>query len=145
MLNPQARFAALGLFMLTLLPSGSCDFLGLFPSPAVHIQLGQVFQISMGQTALLPTDGLSVTFKDVLEDSRCPVDVVCVWAGNAKVTLDVQQTGKATQTLALNSTLDPREAAYEGYRIRFEDLMPQPRSDRPIRREDYRLSLSITK
>lgn len=145
MFNLHGRFAALGLMMLALLPSGSCDLLGLFPLPTVNIQLGQVFQLAMGQTAFLSTENLSVTFQDVLEDSRCPVDVVCIWAGNAKVTLEVKQTGKATQTLVLNSTLEPREVAYEGFRIRYEGLMPQPRSDHPIRREDYRLSLSISK
>lgn len=143
MLNWNHRVLALGLFMLALLPSGSCNLLGLFPSPTVDVQLGQVFQISIGQTARLSSMGLFITFKEVLEDSRCPVDVVCVWAGNAKVTLEIRRTGKVAQTLALNSTLEPREVAYEGFRVRFEGLMPQPRSDHPIRREDYRLSLSV--
>ena len=133
MLNLNHRFVALSLFMLALLPSGSCDLLGLFPLPTVNIQLGQVFQVSIGQTALLSADGLSVTFKNVLEDSRCPVDVVCVWAGNAKVTLDVKQTGTATQTVTLNSTLDPREVTYEGFRVRFEDLTPQPPRQRAVK------------
>ncbi len=145
MLNSNHRFVALGLFMLALLPSGSCDLLGLFPLPTVDVQLGQVFQISIGQTGRLSSVGLFITSKEVLEDSRCPVDVVCVWAGNAKVSLEVKQENRAAQILTLNSNVEPREVTYEGYQIRFEGLMPQPRSTQPIRREDYRLSLRVLK
>ncbi|MFH1764671.1 MAG: hypothetical protein ABIF09_10810 [Gemmatimonadota bacterium] len=32
---------------------------------------------------------LRFSFGEVLEDSRCPVDVTCVWAGNAKVVIGI--------------------------------------------------------
>jgi len=135
----------LGLVLLAILPLDSCDLFGGLGSSTVEVQLGSIFQLSIGQTATLPMERLSIRFTGVVEDSRCPVDVQCVWAGNAKVTLDVSQTGKARQTITLNSNLEPREVAYEGFRIRFEGLVPQPRSNPPIRREDYRLRLSVSK
>lgn len=145
MLNLNHRFVTFGLFMLALMPTQSCDLAGLFGSPTVEVQLDSVFSLAMGQTALLPSEQLSIQFVAVLEDSRCPVDVQCVWAGNAKVSIEIKQSGHATQTRILNSNLEPREVAYEGFQIRFEDLAPQPRSNSQIRREDYRLSLSVSK
>jgi len=145
MLYSHNRFAALGLVLFAILPLDSCDLLGGLGSSTIEVQLGSIFQLSIGQTALLPMERLSIRFTGVFEDSRCPVDVQCVWAGNAKVTLDVSQTGKARQAVTLNSNLEPREVVYEGFRIRFEGLMPHPISTQPIRREDYRLSLSASK
>jgi hypothetical protein len=34
-----------------------------------------------------------ITFIEVLEDSRCPKNVTCIWAGQAKVRLSVQPKG----------------------------------------------------
>jgi hypothetical protein len=143
-LNAQMRVAVLGLFLLALLPFESCDLLG-FLRFSVDVPLGSTFQLSIGQTARLKSEDLAITFRDVLEDSRCPVDVQCVWAGHAKVALELSQSGKARQTVELSSNLEPREAIYEGFRVRFEGLLPQPRSHQPIRRGDYRLSLSVSK
>ena len=145
MLHFNHRFVAFGLFVLALLPAGSCDLLGLFGSPTVEAQLGSIFSLAMGQTARLSSEGLSIQFEAVLEDSRCPVDVQCVWAGNAKVSIQIQQTGQTSQTLILNSNLEPREVAYEAFLIRYEDLAPQPRSDSQIPRGKYRLSLSVSR
>jgi len=36
----------------------------------------------------------SLTFKEVVVDSRCPSDVTCVWAGEAKVKLILKKDGK---------------------------------------------------
>lgn len=44
-----------------------------------EIPLGGAVQIS----------GLSITFDRVIEDSRCPSDVMCIWAGSAAVALTI--------------------------------------------------------
>jgi len=36
----------------------------------------------------------SIRFKEVISDSRCPKDVTCVWAGEAKVLIEVFEKGK---------------------------------------------------
>jgi len=37
---------------------------------------------------------IEVTFLEVIEDSRCPKDVECVWAGQAKIKIRVKEKGK---------------------------------------------------
>ena len=49
------------------------------PSP---VPVGRAFELSVAKTQDVG-DGLRVTFNGVSEDSRCPTDAVCVWAGNA--------------------------------------------------------------
>lgn len=36
----------------------------------------------------------SIRFKAVISDSRCPKDVTCVWAGEAKVLIEIFEKGK---------------------------------------------------
>ena len=40
---------------------------------------------------------LAITFKDI-QDSRCPKDVTCIRAGEAKVFLEVRQQGSTAET-----------------------------------------------
>lgn len=69
---------------------------------------------------------LTVKFISVIEDSRCPADAKCVWAGNAKIQISVRSGKRAAKTLELNSTLKPQSIVYEGYEITFVDLNPKP-------------------
>lgn len=38
--------------------------------------------------------GVTIKFSEVLEDSRCPTDVNCIWAGRAIVKVEVTSKGK---------------------------------------------------
>ena len=51
--------------------------------------IGKEFSLGIGQTASIEGEKLVIKFKAVLEDSRCPVNVVCVWAGNGKVEFEI--------------------------------------------------------
>jgi hypothetical protein len=54
------------------------------PAAPLPLPIGQPFDLRVGRTAVVEGDVL-VSFTDVFEDSRCPVDVVCVTAGEATV------------------------------------------------------------
>lgn len=38
----------------------------------------------------------AITFKKVIEDSRCPKGVTCIWAGRAKVLVEISENEKDT-------------------------------------------------
>jgi hypothetical protein len=48
-------------------------------------------RIPIGQTIIV--EGAEITFVEVLEDSRCPRTVECIWAGRARVKVNVQEVG----------------------------------------------------
>ena len=50
----------------------------------------QPFDLRAGQSAVVP-GGLKVTFDRVVSDSRCPIDAICVWAGEAVIALKLSR------------------------------------------------------
>lgn len=53
------------------------------------------FKVPLGETITRGT--VAITLAEILEDSRCPSDVTCVWAGRAKVKVLVAIDGKETE------------------------------------------------
>jgi hypothetical protein len=122
----------------------ACDTsMGPSRKPVVEAALNEPFTLSAGQSARLADQDLSITFRGVLEDGRCPIDLECLVAGNATMSIRAEQQGKAAQLLSLALTGDLPGAVYEGFGIHAQQLMPERRSDRTIRPEDYRVRLLV--
>ncbi|MDP2885377.1 MAG: hypothetical protein Q8P51_10200 [Ignavibacteria bacterium] len=102
-------------------------------------KLNEMFGLKFGQRVVLQGTDLTLTFKDVTEDSRCPEGVVCVWQGNARILLGVNQTA-----MALNTTLEPKQALYSAYVIQFLSLQPYPKLGQQIKKEEYVAALVVT-
>ncbi len=84
---------------------------------------GQPFSIGVGETVNIPGERLTITFQDVLWDSRCPPDpgVNCIVAGDATIAVTLTKTGSASATLSLN-TESPVTAQYLNYTVELVDL-----------------------
>ena len=97
--------------------------------------------VRVGETVVV--NNVEITFTRVLEDSRCPVDVTCVWEGNAKVELEVgvlNGDGPTIQ-LILNTATEPRYGDAYGQRITLTAVRPDPVSTKPIPPDTYELRL----
>jgi len=70
-----------------------------------------------------------VSFTQVVEDSRCPASVACVWQGNAAIRLDIRTAG---------GTAFPSEVAAAGYTFTLIDLDPKPQTSAHLPAEQYR-------
>lgn len=103
--------------------------------------LNQPTELAPGQSAQV--GALKVTFTGVLSDSRCPVDVVCVWAGDAVARLEVSQPQGSVEARELH-TLENQPVTYGSFRIALVRLDPEARSTRPIAPEAYRLVVRVT-
>ncbi len=143
----MSKFLKILVLMALIIPVlAGCGLLDLFnpkPKNELQVQLNQTFNLKVGQKATVIDAGITVLFVDILEDSRCPVDVVCVWQGNAKVALDVRESGKGAQRIELNSTSDPREVFFGDFRVDFVDIQPAKRSNQNVTKGDYILSLVV--
>ena len=109
------------------------------------IRLGQEFDLKINQEAMIEGEALDVVFESVLEDSRCPEGVDCIWSGNAKIKL---RSGKQKQTPAaveLNTNVGSKSSSYLNYDIRLVALKPRPKADKPIQPNEYRATLIVTK
>ena len=111
-------------------------------------RLGREFKLKPGQQISLKGTKLRIQFAAVSNDSRCPSDVTCVWAGNAAVRLDVSTNRSNGKSLTLNTAKVSSlatEADYRGYKVKLVDLSPYPRSDRKIAAGDYVVTLLVSK
>jgi hypothetical protein len=108
---------------------------------AVTTQVGQTFDLRPGQTARVGSE-LLVGFRGVNNDSRCAVDVQCVWAGDAELKIPVT-TGTDWTTLTLHTGLEPRSGTYRSWKITVVELKPAPRSTQRIQSGDYVVTLRV--
>ena len=99
-------------------------------------KLGEEFELAVHQTVQMTAENISVTFQEVLEDSRCPVDVTCIWAGLAKVSLQVAVSGQERE-LRLSTSPPENSAVFENYTFWLISVRPVPRSDQNIDSSAY--------
>lgn len=101
-------------------------------------------EIRAGDSVILSDIGLIIKFNSVLGDSRCPIDAICVWEGNAEVSLDFKNSNGDALSTKLNTSLAPREISFFDLTIFLKDLVPYPRLDTVIDPTDYIVTLLIT-
>lgn len=110
----------------------------------VQGRLDEPFPLPKGATATLVGDRLTVTFERVESDSRCPLGVQCIRAGEAKVQLQLRLPGQAPEEVILATDgAQPRYATYGAYDLHLVSLEPRPRTDVPHPR--YVVTLRVTK
>lgn len=105
---------------------------------------GQEEFVLKAGTEAVAGGGLLVRFDEVLEDSRCPKGVDCLWAGNAKIRLTVR-SGDDCGTLRLNTAVAPREAIWNGMNFSLVKLDPYPASGVEIKPSEYIATVSVTR
>lgn len=124
-----------------LLLLASC---GTSPAAPRSVRLGEPFTLAPGQTAQVEGTGLSVTFEGVSADSRCPVDVTCVWEGDAVVDVSARPDADPRRELHTSGRY-ASEAEVGEYRMRLVELAPVPRAGASPAPGDYRATLVVTR
>lgn len=99
--------------------------------------------LQYGEDIRLEGSVLRLSFNEVLEDSRCPVDVTCVWEGNGKVIIGIAAGMGPTHALILNTALDPRSVVWSGIRVTLLELSPSPHAGTNIPPKDYAVLLRL--
>ena len=106
------------------------------PTQPDRITANQPFELGVGQTAAM-TDGLRIRFDEVRSDSRCPMDALCVRAGEAVIAVTLSVPGEASAARDLQTVPAQAQTSYSRFTIALSQLQPYPRSDRQIRADDY--------
>lgn len=107
----------------------------------VKPELDQEFKIEYGQKVTLTKEAITIQFTQLLEDSRCPKGVDCIWAGNAKIQIRVNKTPFELNTHRSFKT----EAIISNYKIKLVAISPYPEYQNPVAEKDYSVTLLITK
>ncbi len=102
------------------------------------LQLGDLF--NFGNKA--------VKFREVISDSRCPKDVTCVWAGEAKVLVEVFENGNflGDKIIIINEGPSILNFSVENivYSIVGMNLSPYPTAGCKKIKPEYTLQMQIT-
>ncbi len=103
----------------------------------------QELTLRMGEEKAVGGSVLRLAFVRVLEDSRCPVDAMCVWAGNAAVELGIRAGMGPTYPLKLNTNLEPRSTSWNGLRVTLVEVAPAPRAAEPTKPGAYSVRVRV--
>ena len=91
----------------------------------------------LGET--VSVDGLKVTPLKVLEDSRCPATLQCVWAGSVRLSARVD-LGQRSDVIEL--TLAKPSALADGS-LTLTDVFPAKKAGVPIYPDEYRFAFKF--
>ena len=146
-MNGMRRLSKRGLMWLVLTVVALLGGHGV--AAAQTARVGREFNLKVGRAVTLDGGGLRVRLARVVSDSRCPVDVQCVWAGNAEVLVEVGGRGwRKRTTLRLNTIGTPAmpgEGRYGRYTLKLVGLAPQPRSTGKIAAGRYTATLLVSR
>src|SRR5688500_3289851 len=78
-------------------------------------------------------DGLTVRPLAIIEDSRCPLLVRCVWAGRVRISAEISGAGNRELTLG-------EPAAVSGGTLTLVDVRPSKRTPEAIALREYQFT-----
>lgn len=126
----------------------SCSMLAQEPKDSVEVKM---FSSNLQKGELLQFGDKSIKFLEVISDSRCPKEVTCVWAGEAKLLVGVFQNGKLIKEMVVSSSPSngshniPLNFSSEGiaYSISGLELYPYPTTSAKIPEGEYSLKILV--
>ena len=121
------------LFIVAVLAICACSG---SPTQPDRVPAGRPFDLRVGDSALT-TDNLRIRFDTVRSDSRCPMDALCIRAGEAVIAITLSLAGEAAIGRELETVPARSQTTHSRFTITLSQLQPYPRSDRQIQPRDY--------
>ena len=85
--------------------------------------------------------GEKITPISIVEDSRCPIDVMCIQAGTVRLATKIESSlGDSTQTITVGTPVTTESAI-----ITLMKVTPDKNSKIQINASDYRFTFQVTK
>lgn len=96
------------------------------------IQDGQTFTMHAGERVTF-ADSSALHYVRVVNDSRCPPGVQCIWAGDAEVAFEWTPGSGAVTAFSLHTGMDPRQQALGERRLTLVSLARGDAPDAELR------------
>ena len=111
-----------------------------------------VVYLAEGENKFLKEFEMNVTFKRMVEDSRCPKDVECIWAGNAMAEVELMGLYTRPVTIQLSTMNDTSQnyvntQNFNGYSISLIEVTPETTSAKGFKalKGTYKIALQFNK
>jgi len=109
-------------------------------------QQTETLTIKRGQQKKAADSGITLKFVSVLEDSRCPTDVNCIWEGNAKIEVIISDKNGGSKKSVMNTTSGgPLGDQHNGWAIYLTSLTPLPKGTKATKQKSYVATFNITR
>ncbi|NHJ01777.1 MAG: hypothetical protein EAX86_06510 [Candidatus Heimdallarchaeota archaeon] len=112
---------------------------------SIAVNLAEIdteFSLHIGESAIIKDQGIKIKFIDVLEDSRCPSDVQCIWEGTVSLMINIKYNEQDLGNFVLNST-NLHKASFMEYYVQFKELNPYPVSTQIIPKTAYQATFRV--
>ncbi|MCC6736273.1 MAG: hypothetical protein IT534_09115 [Bauldia sp.] len=106
----------------------------------VEVIAGVPFPLRVGGEAAIEGTSIRLRFDRVTGDSRCPIDVMCVWAGVFEMVLVVDAGGGRPATEVTLDTLG-QEGTASGFHFVLLEVKPSRRASQPFDAATYAVLL----
>lgn len=111
-----------------------------------NITYGDTLTLAYNECLNNPDDGIYICFDSVVNDSRCPTGVVCVWEGNATVRFSFEEYDNSPVVFDLNTHAGfTNDTIISGYKISLLGLTPYPAVNHETKQDEYKAELMIEK
>jgi hypothetical protein len=111
------------------------------PTAPPPFSLDTEFTLAPDEGAMARDESVRVRFIEVSEDSRCPTNAQCVWAGEVKVRIGLQHGSDKEEVRELRET---DAATVGGRRIELVRVLPYPGVQGAIDKKDYRATFKVS-
>ncbi|HEY0429870.1 MAG TPA: hypothetical protein VGC76_18955 [Pyrinomonadaceae bacterium] len=108
-------------------------------------QANEQVKVRVNQQKTASSSKLKIKFVSLVEDSRCPEGTQCVWAGNAKIKVQITTRRGETKMVELNTNKGAKGESIGGYSVMLESVTPAPKENIRIDRNGYTATFSVTK
>jgi hypothetical protein len=116
-----------------------CQFVCPIPATSSADKGAVTVEARLNQKVIAIAEG--ITPLEVIEDSRCAIDVQCIQAGTVRVRVRIEGgMGTATETFSLNGTITTETEA-----ITLVAVRPENESGKQIASKDYRFVFRVSK
>jgi len=124
----------------------ACEKTSISNSPAAkELILNDTLTIAYQDTLRNTDENSWLTFSSLVADSRCAINVVCVWEGNAEISFTFFNGVKSASFNLNTHPMFGRDTTVLGFDFSLIEVDPYPHIDSLYTAEDYSVSVLMTK
>lgn len=95
-------------------------------------------EVGVGKTVFI--NGVRITLNKIVQDSRCPVGVQCIWAGSVTANITLK-SDTDSETTTIESNKPPK--AFDSFLISIENITPSKVVSQEIAPQNYVLTFKV--
>lgn len=108
-------------------------------------ELGKEFTLKIGETVNIKDESSSLKVNKLIDDSRCPSNVNCIWAGQVSFDMSFKKTINQNFTIGFGGSTTSTKSI-DGYNIKLIKVSPTAfTSGNTPKESDYLLTLKVEK